>query len=143
MATFEHFLPLATIGTPKERKASAHKLAHAHNLQELGLFLGKLKALPDVRLQVSIQLLRWNILDVEEKAVQIVRWWLAQTCPMCSGTKYQVVEGTNRHGSKCCRTCNGTGLREIPFGQEGRRTATWMDQCVERARASIGRRLRP
>lgn len=78
-----------------------------------------------------------------EKVVAVIRWWLAQRCPACSGTKFQVVEGTNRHSAKICRACGGTGLREVPHQQEGRRLACWFDQCVERARASIGRRLRP
>lgn len=77
------------------------------------------------------------------KVVTVIRWWLSQRCPMCSGTKFQVVEGTNRHSAKICRPCGGTGLREVPHQQEGRRLACWFDQCVERARASIGRRLRP
>ena len=76
-----------------------------------------------------------------EKAVAVIRWWLSQRCPVCSGTKFQTVEGTNRHSAKICRPCGGTGLREVPHQQEGRRLACWFDQCVERARASIGRRL--
>lgn len=143
MATFEHFMPALKTGTTKERKLQAHALAHRHNLHEMGLLLGKLKALPDVRMQVTLQLLRWNVQDAEAKAPLIVRWWLAQTCPGCNGTKFQTVEGTNRHSAKVCRACSGTGLREIPHGHEGRRCANWLDQCVERARASIGRRLRP
>jgi Zn finger protein HypA/HybF involved in hydrogenase expression len=77
-----------------------------------------------------------------EKVASVIRWWLSQRCPACSGTKFQVVEGTNRHGAKICRPCGGTGLREVPHQQQGRRLACWFDQCVERARASIGRRLR-
>jgi hypothetical protein len=77
------------------------------------------------------------------KVVAVIRWWLSQCCPVCSGTKFQVVEGTNRHSAKVCRECCGTGLRQVPHQQEGRRLACWFDQCVERARASIGRRLRP
>ncbi|MDM0029646.1 hypothetical protein [Variovorax saccharolyticus] len=77
-----------------------------------------------------------------EKVVAVIRWWLSQRCPACSGRKFQTVEGTNRLSAKLCRSCGGTGLREVPHQQEGRRLACWFDQCVERARASIGRRLR-
>ncbi|MGJ7611136.1 MULTISPECIES: hypothetical protein [unclassified Variovorax] len=77
-----------------------------------------------------------------EKVVAVIRWWLSQRCPVCSGTKFQLVEGTNRHSAKICRPCGGTGLRDVPHQQEGRRLACWFDQCVERARAAIGRRLR-
>lgn len=77
-----------------------------------------------------------------EKVAAVIRWWLSQRCPVCSGTKFQLVAGTNRHSAKICRPCGGTGLREVPHQQEGRRLACWFDQCVERARASIGRFMR-
>jgi hypothetical protein len=77
-----------------------------------------------------------------EKAVAVIRWWLSQTCPGCSGRKFQTVEGTNRLSAKICKTCGGTGKREIPHQQEGRRLANWMDGCVEKARSSIGRFMR-
>lgn len=141
LATGDQFVPAGK--TTKEQRAHAARQAHAHNLHEMGLLLGKLKALPAVRMQVALQLLKWGIEDAEQKAAEIIRWWLSQACPACGGTKFQVVEGTNRHSSKTCKTCCGTGKRTIPHGQEGRRAANWMDQCVERARAAIQRRLRP
>jgi Zn finger protein HypA/HybF involved in hydrogenase expression len=141
MAAPEQFLSVGK--TTKEQRAHAARQAHALNLHEMGLLLGKLKALPDVRLQMTLQLLKWGSQDAEQKSAEIIRWWLSQACPACGGTKFQVVEGTNRHGSKACKVCAGTGKRAIPHGQEGRRAANWMDQCVERARASIQRRLRP
>jgi hypothetical protein len=141
MATAEQFTPAGK--TTREQRAHAARQAHAFNLHETGLLLAKLKSLPDVRIQTSLQLVKWGVADAEHKSVQIIRWWLQQSCPTCNGTKFQVVPGTHRHNGKACPACAGTGLREIPNGQEGRRVANWMDQCVERARASIGRRLRP
>ncbi|MBT2326105.1 hypothetical protein J7E62_27630 [Variovorax paradoxus] len=207
MASFEHFLPSLKTGTPKERKVRAHAMAHQHNLHEMGILLGKLKALPDVRREATMQAMKWGMgqsmdpitrsersevrahdaqmlkrlreavanagpecLDdrnaelvsateevnarrraeeaedrehCSEKAIAVIRWWLSQSCPVCQGTKFQVVEGTHRHNGKACGKCHGTGCSEIPHDQEGRRLAGWFDQCVERARASIGRRLRP
>lgn len=139
LATAAQFMPDGK--TTKEQRSQAARQAHAFNFHETGLLLGKLKALPDVRTQAVLQLVKWGIVDAEDKAVQVIRWWLSQRCPVCLGTKFQMVEGTNRHSAKVCRPCGGTGLREVPHGQEGRRLACWMDQCVERARASIGRRL--
>lgn len=154
MASWEAFYPgiqaTATAGgakpTKEDReklKLKAHQMALEYNLHEMGLLLGKLKALPDVRMQTTLQLLKWGFEDAESKAVQILRWWLAQNCQVCQGTKFQVVQGTNRLSNKACKACAGTGLRAIPHGQEGRRCASWLDQCVERARASIQSRLRP
>ena len=140
MAAAEQFTPAGK--TTKEQRAHAARQAHAFNLHETGLLLGKLKALPDVRTQTTLQLVKWGVAEAETKGMQVIRWWLQQNCPTCNGTKFQVVPGTHRHNGKACATCGGTGLREIPNGQEGRRVANWMDQCVERARASIGRRLR-
>lgn len=191
----------------KNLKRRAHEKKHDFNVQQLGLFLERLKALPDVRQQAALQMMKWGMgrshdpitcserteereHDVEtlkrlreavaaapaesseleaananlvaaaaevdarrraeeqedldrcsEKASAIVRWWLHQICPVCGGTKLQVAEGTNRHNGKACGGCDGTGKSEIPHQQEGRRVANWMDQCVERYRASLGQRV--
>jgi hypothetical protein len=139
LATREDFLPPGKHG--KDERKAASRRAHEFNLHELGLLLQKLKSLPDVRQQMTIQMVKWNVQDAEIKAVEIVRWWLAQACPECGGTKFKVAEGTGRHTGKACGECYGTGKRELPYGQEGRRLANFMDQCVERARAGIGRHL--
>lgn len=140
--TADQFLASLKTGTTKERKVAAQAMAHAENQKLMAGVFDDLHSLPVVRAQVEHQLNEWRVLDPEMKGSSIVRWWLSQRCPLCHGTKFQTVEGTNRHGSKVCRGCLGTGIREIPFGQEGRRVANWMDQCVERARASIRRRMR-
>lgn len=139
MLEAEYFLPPGK--ATKDQRKHANKQAHEFNLNQMGLFLERLKALSDVRGQVVLQLVKWSVEDAEAKAVEIIRWWLHQCCPVCNGTKFQVVEGTGRHNGKACRECHGTGKREAPHGQVGRRAATWMDQCVERNRASIGRRV--
>lgn len=191
----------------KNLKRRAHEKKHEFNVQQLGLFLERLKALPDVRQQAALQMMKWGMgrshdpitcserteerehdaqmlkrlreavaaapagsadleaanaelvaaaAEVEErqraeeqedfdrcsaKASAIVRWWLHQICPVCGGTKMQVAEGTNRHNGKACGACDGTGKSEVPHQQEGRRVANWMDQCVERYRATLGQRV--
>lgn len=155
MATVDQFMPALmeeAVAKAKDGKLSkeekrlvkvaAHQQALKFNQNQLALFLERLKALPDVRTQASLQMLKWGMTDVETKAVEIIRWWLHQICPTCDGTKFQVVEGTHRHNGKACPTCHGSGKSLLPCEQEGRRVAGWLDQCVERARASIGRRLR-
>ena len=131
----------------KDERKAASRRAHAFNMHEAGLLLQKLKSWPDVRTQVTLQMVRWKVEDAEAKGVEVLRWWLAQACPVCNGTKMQTAQDTNRHNGKICHDCAGTGIREIPgmvdgWHQAGRRLATWLDQCVARNRASLGRPLR-
>lgn len=118
------------------------KAAHAHNLHETALMLGRLKAMPSVREQLTIQALKWNIADAEDVAAKLVQWWLSQVCPVCHGTKFETVAGTGRLSAKVCKSCRGTGLAEIPCGAAGRRMANFMDDCLQRGRASMTARLR-
>lgn len=75
----------------------------------------------------------------------VIRYWLSQTCPRCDGRKFQVVAGTARLSTKQCPPvtqggCGGTGFMEVPYGQEGRRLANHMDNCVQRYRQMTGGR---
>lgn len=122
-------------------KKRAHELSNRFNVSQLTVFLSKLKALPDVRSQVTLELVKRGMQDAEPLAVDLIRWWLHQTCPVCNGTKMQTAEGTSRHNGKACQACHGTGKTEVPGGELGRRTATWMDHCREKHRATLGRRM--
>lgn len=122
-------------------KKRAHELANKFNVSQLTVFLSKLKSLPEVRTQVTLELLKRGMKDAEPVAVDLIRWWLHQTCPVCNGTKMQTAEGTGRHNGKACPECQGTGKTVSPAEALGRRTASWMDQCVERHRATLCRRV--
>ena len=135
------FLPGLT-GSAKQRRTASAVMANAYNVHEAGLLLAKLKALPAIREQLTLRLEGWGTEDAAAVGVSVLRWWLAQNCPACGGTKYQVIEGTGRHSGKACKTCGGSGLRPLPHGQVGRRLANWMDDSVHRARQQIGSRLR-
>lgn len=74
-------------------------------------------------------------------AQRVIFWWLDQNCHKCAGTKFETVAGTNRHGAKVCKPCQGTGLAHIPNGQDGRRAANFLDDSVQAARTSIKKRL--
>lgn len=137
----DEFLSVLKTGTAKERRVRAQAMAHAHNQKLLAGVFDQLRTLRTVRFLVESQLIQWRVVDADMKASSIIRWWLAQACPVCHGTKRPTVEGTNRHGSRICGPCQGTGLRPIPFEEEGKRTANWMDQCVGRAKSMIGSRL--
>lgn len=117
------------------------KAAHAHNLHETGLMLGRLKALPAVREQIAVQAQVWGGADPLKVAAEVVRWWLAQVCQECHGTKFDAVPGTGRLSAKACRACRGTGLAPVPCGELGKQLANWMDECLHAGRDSIRKRL--
>jgi len=127
--------------TTKEQRKHAGRQANDFNRKQLRLFMERLRSLKDVREQLVLQLVRWSVEDPREKASQIIGWWLHQCCPGCNGTKFQVAEGTGRHNGKPCSECHGTGKSETPHGGDGRRAASWMDQCVERNRSQIASRM--
>ena len=118
------------------------KAAHAHNVHETALMLGRLKSLPSAREQVAIQALKWGFADAQDVAAKLLQWWLSQVCPACHGTKFETVAGTGRLSAKACKACRGSGLAPIPCGEAGRRLANWMDDCLQRGRASMVSRLR-
>ena len=118
------------------------KAAHAHNLHETGLMLGRLKSLPGVREQVAIQAQAWGAADPLATASEVVRWWLSQVCQECHGTKFEHVPGTGRLSAKACRVCRGSGLAPVPGGELGKRLANWLDMCVQLGRNGIKTRLR-
>ena len=129
-------------GADHDARSAGARAAHAHNVHETALMLGRLKAMPCVREQLTIQALKWNIADGQEVAAKLVQWWLSQVCPACNGTKYEQVAGTGRLSAKACKSCRGSGLAPIPCGDAGRRLANFMDDCLQRGRASMVSRLR-
>ncbi|WP_219209207.1 zinc finger-like domain-containing protein [Variovorax boronicumulans] len=135
----EYFLPAGK--STKEQRKLAGRQANEFNRKQLGLFMERLKSLPDVRDQLALQLLRWGAEEATAKAVEIIGWWLHQRCPVCNGTKFQVVEGTGRQNGKACPECHGTGKSVTPHESLGGRAVEWMDHCRARNRAQIGLRV--
>lgn len=129
--------------TPAQVSARAAELAHAHNLHEAGLLLQQLKTLPEVRKILTAKARSWGMTGAEDKAVRVIRWFLDKTCTACGGTKWEVVPGTNRHGSKQCKACSGSGLSKIPCGEDGRKIAGYIDECMYSAKWGISRLTRP
>lgn len=138
---------------------------HAH---EVGMLLGKLKALPDVREQVTLKALRWGmgrelfqgaspdntmplhpaaerreeVARATGKASAVIRYWLDQTCGACHGLKWQQIPGTPALSAKPCHHCCGSGFGAVPHQEQGKRLANYLDDCVSRARQSLKNRLR-
>ncbi len=82
---------------------------------------------------------REDRMRAQAKIGAVIRYWLSQICPRCDGRKFQVLPGTARLSTKMCPPptqggCGGTGFVHVPHGQEGRKLANHMDQCVHRYR---------
>lgn len=126
----------------KEQKAEAAKVAHAHNLHETALMLGRLKTLPEVRGRLEEQSKRWGLAEPQALVAEVLRWWLRPVCPACNGTKFDTVPGTARLSARACKACRGLGHLPVPGGAGGWRLASFIDECVHSARGDIGARLR-
>lgn len=129
--------------------AEGARRAHAAQRQEFDewfqsavqTLLGKIPDMANVREQVTIKALQWRISDPEATATATIRYWLAQRCKSCGGTKWKLIPGTLRQSDKPCPACIGGGYVEPPRGQDGRRLANYMDACVADARGALGRSL--
>lgn len=145
-ATAAQFLVVGKVpGNARERaqaKAEAGSRARAHNLHEAALQLARCKSLPGAREQLTSVATQWGVEGPKQAASDLLRWWLSPTCPGCHGTRYEAVVGTGRLSAKVCKVCRGTGTTHTPQGEAGKRLAIFMDDCTQRARESIGRRLR-
>lgn len=135
--------PEAAHQTTAQVNTLAVKLAAKHNEQQAKLLMSRLKTMPSVREQLTLQLLKWKVEDAEQVANAILRWWLAPNCRACHGRKFEVIPDTGRLSSKQCKPCSATGKQRIPHGEVGRKLANFMDDCVQRARQSIKKRLLP
>lgn len=128
--------------TPAQAKAAAEQLARRANEQQAKLLMAHLKTLPAVREQLAMELVKWKVEDADAVAFAVLRWWLSPACSACHGRKFEVIPDTGRLSSKQCKPCGATGKARIPHGEVGRKLANYMDDCVQVARQSMGRRLR-
>ena len=101
----------------------------------------KLRSLAAVNEQVTLQATAWGMADAEVKAGAAVLWWLDRACRRCTGRRFELIPGTPALSNRLCKACGGIGEAQIPNGQEGRRLANYLDQCVHRAKQSMKGRL--
>lgn len=120
----------------KDARAQASAMAERANEREVMLLLARLKTLPTVRALLADRLRKWGVQEAGGKADALARWWVQRTCQACQGTKFQP------KAAKACKICGGLGEAPLPCGQEGRRLANWMDDCVERWRQANRKVLR-
>lgn len=100
-----------------------------------------LKTLPAVRQHLADQAVHWGIDRPFEVATAVIAWWLAKTCRTCRGRQFQTIPGTPALSNRVCRACGGSGESRLHYGQDGRRLANYLDDCVSRAQHSIKKRL--
>lgn len=105
------------------------------------LLMGKLKSLASVREQIAWQADKWGIERPNAVTLAVVLWWLDKNCHSCHGLKFERAPDAPVLTARHCRACRGEGELALPHGEAGKRLARWMDECVERARASIKNRL--
>lgn len=107
------------------------------------LLAGRLKSLPGIMVQVTSKAREWGQDAPESGARAAILWWLDRTCRRCHGRRYELIPGAPSLSSRACTSCRGSGEASVPNGQDGRRIANFLDDCVQRARQDIKRRLRP
>lgn len=82
-----------------------------------------------------------RITNADAVVSAVIAWWLAKLCKACEGVKFKLIPGTPSLSAKACNKCRGTGEINLPHGEAGKKIARWLDESVERARASIRSRL--
>ena len=115
----------------------------------LGLALMRLHTKPDtaalekVHQQVAMRAAEWGIERPDVVASAVIAWWLDKVCKTCHGRKFDAIPGTPALSAIVCPACKGTGEAKLPYGEAGRKLASWMDGCKASAVDRIKRRLRP
>ena len=126
----------------KEKQAMAKAEAAKWAYTEKTLFLGKLKTLPAIVEQVTIQCGRWGMPEPRQVATVTVGHWLNQVCTACNGVKFQLIPNTPATSEKQCKSCRGSGLSTVPHGSSGKKVLNYLDDCVSRGQQSIRERLK-
>lgn len=97
--------------------------------------------LEQVHEQLAMQAGRWNIEQPVTVAAAVLGWWMSKTCGACHGVKFDRIAETPALSTRVCKACRGVGDKPLPYGESGKRIARLIEECVERAQASIKRRL--
>lgn len=94
-----------------------------------------------VHTQVTMEAERINIARPDEVASAVIAWWLDRICKTCHGRKLNSIVNTPSLSDIECPVCHGTGEKKLPYGEDGRRLANWMDYCKHAHVGMIKRRL--
>ena len=109
---------------------------------DAALLFSKLRSLGGVRREAEMQAFTWRIGDARGTAFAVILYWLDQRCKACGGRGAKVIPGTPSLQAKPCHVCHGSGKATPPHGEDGKRLANYLDDCVIRAQQSIKKRLR-
>ncbi len=61
----------------------------------------------------------WRMKDHAAMAAEVVKYWLCDLCPSCTGIGAQAITGTPVLGTYCL-ACRGSGKRDYPWQEMGR-----------------------
>lgn len=105
---------------------------------ELRLLANGLKSRPVVWEQVG----QWIAVKgiAPQIAAEALLHWLSPNCPHCVNGLRKVPDQPAL-SARQCHKCHGTGHTPHPHGSA--KLLSWMDDCVQKARQSLKRRLRP
>lgn len=59
-----------------------------------------------------------NTKQAKHIADKVMKYWLVDTCALCSGLKYEVDPGSPYLSNRVCKRCRGTGKRPLPHSRE-------------------------
>jgi hypothetical protein len=125
---------------PKESAAErAAREAQRWYANELRLLAQGLKSRPVVWEQIG----QWIAIKgiSPEVAAEALLHWLDPTCRTCDGHGLRKVPNQPALSARQCHKCHGTGHTPHPHGSA--KLLSWMDDCVQKARQSLKKRLRP
>lgn len=110
----------------------ARHMLETHRRQELKLVGLRLHSFVEVRDAMRKRAEAWGheYSKASDIAHEVLMWWLAPTCQSCGGTKFELMDGTNRLSDRACKACHGTGNDRCPHGQDGRKMAAWVENAV-------------
>lgn len=87
-------------------------------------------------------------------ATRVLRYWLADVCPLCSGVGYEIIAGSPHLSDRACPACHGERkrpmpwMRKLPREPEARHTprthvewARWRKLCERMVRLQLQHRL--
>lgn len=69
----------------------------------------------------------------ESTAARAMDWWMNSKCQTCQGRKWELQPGRRTTSTKRCKPCAGTGMKPLPAGQEYRKLATYIEDCIASA----------
>lgn len=119
----------------------ARKELEAAYSRKMQMLMAGLKSLPTVRLHLLIHAELDASPCSEELMSRVLLHWLHPACPVCKGRKFKLAPDGESLSDKACDRCRGSGHRDIPMGEAGKGLLSYMDDCLNRARDSLKKRL--